>query len=272
MYPNKDRKSAKSHLETVNYIEAHIHLADQGYAGKVNDIVQDAPRHGVSQMLSNATNYQSSLDTINLAKKFPQQVLAAVGVHPSAVVESDNLHLQDFGKMIDANRQWVTAIGEIGLDGKYTQDERIRAREKKVFQFFLGLAEEKRLPVVVHSRQAVSETIDSLTDFRLPHVLLHWYDGPMETLPVLKDRGFMISVGPALLYSRKVTEIARVIDPNLILTETDGPVNYRGLFGDELTKPWFVVEVVRKLVEVRGATLDAVKSTIFSNFQRFLGA
>jgi len=270
MYIDKNNKSANSPTKTVHYIDAHIHLADQRYAGKVEEIVQAAPRHNVSQMLSNATDYQSSLDTINLAKKFPQQVLAAVGVHPSAVVESDNLHLQEFGKMIDANRGSITAIGEVGLDGKYTQDGQIMAKEREVFRFFLGLAEEKSLPVVVHSRQAVSETVASLADFRLPSVLLHWYEGPIENLSLFKDRGYMVSLGPALLYSRKITEIARATDANMILTETDGPVHFRGIFGDELTKPWFVVEVVRKLAEVRSATSDEIRSTIFSNFQRYL--
>ena len=270
MYHNKKHKPENPPPKAANYIDAHIHLADPGYAGKVDEVVQDATQHNVSQILSNATDYQSSLDTINLAKKFPQQVLAAVGVHPSTVVGSENLHLEEFGKMIDVNREWVTAIGEIGLDGKYTQDEQIKAKEREVFRFFLGLAEERSLPVAVHSRQAISETLDSLRDFRLPGVLLHWYDGPTENLSHFKDRGYMISIGPALLYSRRIAEIARTIEANLILTETDGPVNYRGIFANELTKPRFVVEVVRKLVEVRGSTDGVMRSTIFSNFQRFL--
>lgn len=270
MFQDKNRKSAKSPFESVNYIEAHIHLADQRYTGKAEEIIRSAPRHNISQMLSNATDYQSSLETIKLAKKFPRLVLAAVGVHPSTVVESNNLHLQEFANLIDANREWITAIGEIGLDGKYTQDHRIKEKEKEVLRFFLSLAEEKNLPVVVHSRQAISEVIDSLADFHLPRVLLHWYDEPIEHLLLFKDRGYMISIGPALLYSAKITEIAETVESNLILTETDGPVTHRGMFGNELTKPWFVIEVVRKLAEIRGATSDAVRSTIFSNFRRFL--
>jgi len=267
---NKKHKSATSPSGTMNYIDAHIHLADSRYAGKVAEIVQDAERHNVSQILSNATDYGSSFDTINLAKAFPGRVLAAVGVHPLTVLQSHNLHLEEFRKMVDENSRWITAIGEIGVDGKHTRDKRMKARELEVFRFFLSLAEEKSLPVVVHSRQAIPETIDSIADFRLSSILLHWYDGPIENLSRLRDRSYMISIGPALLYSRKITEIARTIDTNLILTETDGPVTYRGLFGDELTKPWFVIEVVKKLAEVRGASTDDMGSTVFSNLQRYL--
>jgi len=258
-------------LEKVNFIDAHVHLADPAYTNKVDEILQAAMEHNVSKILSNATDYQSSLDTINLAKKFPHRVLAAVGVHPSAVVEGIDLHLEEFEDTVTTNREWISAVGEIGLDGKYTQDARIRAKEKEVFRSFLGLAESKHLPVVVHSRQAVPETLDCLSGFQLPNVLLHWYEGSLDTLALLRERGYMISIGPALLYSRRITEIARLIDNDLILTETDGPVRYRGIFGNELTKPWFVIEVINKLAEVRGTTPDALKSIIYANFERFLG-
>jgi len=269
MYSEK-HKSATPMFRIVSYVDAHVHLADPGYAGKADEVIEYSARHNVSQMLSNAVDYQSSLETIQLARSYPDRVLAAVGVHPSAALESDDLHLDKFGKMMEENSESISAVGEIGLDGKYTRNERIKAKQKEVFRFFLGLAQEKVLPVVVHSRQAVSETLESLADFHLPSVLLHWYDGPIESLSILKGRGYMISIGPALFYSRKIAEIARAVDANLILTETDGPVTYRGLFGNELTKPWFVVEVVRKLAETREADSDGLRSTIFSNFQRFL--
>jgi len=72
------------------------------------------------------------------------------------------------------------------------------------------------------------------------------------------------------LYSRNIAKIAGTIDAKLILTETDGPVNYRGLFGGELTKPWFVLEVVAKLAEVRKTSPVDMRSMISSNFRHFL--
>jgi len=269
MSEGKKPKSETSETLDVGYVDAHIHLADPGYGGKAEEVIQDAAHHNVSKMLSNAVDYKTSLETINIAKNSTGRVLAAVGVHPSATLETHDLHLDEFRKMVDLNPNSISAIGEIGLDGKYSQDERVKAKQNEVFRFFLALAEEKRLPVVVHSRQAVSETIDALAHFHLPSVLLHWYDGPTVSLSTLKDRGYMISIGPAVLYSRKIAEIARAVNGDLILTETDGPVAYRGLFGKELTKPWFVVNVVRRLAELRGTEPDEMRSAVYSNFQRF---
>jgi TatD DNase family protein len=254
----------------LSFIDAHLHLADNGYAGKVEEVVEDAAQHNVHQMLSNATDYESSIETIRLAKRFPGHVLAAIGVHPSTATRSGAFNLEKFANTIDANHELISAIGEIGLDGTYTQDEAAKARQKEVFRFFLELGEQRRLPAVVHSRGAVPETLTTLAGFRIPHVLLHWYDGPKENFELLKERGYLISIGPAIMYSPKITEIARTADTSLILTETDGPVRYRGLFGGQLTKPSSVIEVVKKLAEVRGMSVDAIKSTISSNFERFL--
>ncbi|HUK26959.1 MAG TPA: TatD family hydrolase [Candidatus Acidoferrales bacterium] len=256
----------------MSYVDAHVHLADPGYAGKVQQIIDDATQHNISYMLSNAVDYETSLATINLAKQYPTRVLAAIGVHPSTVTfqPNTNLHLEDFDSMIKENSEVVTSIGEIGLDGKYTQDKQLKDQQREVFCFFLQLAEKRKLPVVVHSRQAVEETLETLAEYHLNKVLLHWYDGPTENLPKFSERGYFISVGPAILYSRRICEIAKVAEMSLILTETDGPVKYRGIFQDQLTQPSFVIEVVRKLAEVKSISENQVRGSIFLQFQRFI--
>ena len=251
-------------------MDAHLHLADPGYSGKIEQIIDDSTQHNVTYLLSNATDYQTSLDTIELAKRFPKRVLAAVGVHPSTVLHSTTLYLDKFRDLIDQSMEWINSIGEVGLDGKYTQDNQIRAKQAEVFRFFLTLAEERHLPVTVHSRQAVPEILDTLQDFDLPRVLLHWYDGPAENLQTIKQRGYFLSFGPALLYSRKLAAIAYSSDSDLILSETDGPVPFPRLFGNRMTQPSFVIEVVRKLADLKGLTLEDMQSTISANFQKLL--
>ncbi len=237
--------------------------------GKLEGVLENANKHNVSCMLSNATDYETSLATISLAKQHQSKVLAAIGVHPSIATKTDSFHLDKFAALLDENRDWVTAIGEIGLDGKYTQDERIKNRQQEIFRFFLSIAEERKLPAVVHSRQAVSETLATLADFKVLKILFHWYDGPIENLHLFKERGYWISIGPAVLYSRRISEIARAADLSILLTETDGPVRYRGLFGDELTQPSFVVAVVEKIAELKGLNPELVRNQILANFQKF---
>jgi len=257
-------------LQTLSYVDAHIHLADPAYADRIESVIEDAARNKVTRLLANAVDYETSIQTISLAKQYETTVLAAVGIHSWTVVSQSPFDLAKFERLLDENREYVKAIGEIGLDGKYTQDEEKRNRQKEVFQLFLRMAEKRQLPVVVHSRLAVDEVLDELSRFNLPRVLLHWYDGPIEKLKLIKDRGYLISIGPSLLYSKRITEIARNSDLSMVLSETDGPVSYRGPFEGKMTQPSFVIDVVHKLAEIRSEEAQRVRDAVWNNFQRLI--
>ena len=251
----------------MSYVDAHVHLTDPVYANKTKSVIEDAARNNVTRLLCSAVDYDTSLKTISLAKQHEEIVLATVGLHPSTVVNNTEYELGQFESLIDENRTCVKGIGEIGLDGKYTQDEETRIRQREIFRFFLGMAEKKRLPVVVHSRMALDEVLDELSRFSPPRVLLHWYDGPVEKLELVRDRGYMISIGPTLFYSKRIEEIARNADLTVILSETDGPVNYHGPFEGKMTLPSFVVDVIRKLAQIKSQNVQEVRDAVWNNFQ-----
>jgi TatD DNase family protein len=230
--------------------------------------MDNAINNKVIRLLSNAMDYDTSIETVSLAKQYESTVLAAVGVHPWTIVGGRSFDLNKFEPLLDENREHVRAIGEIGLDGKYTQDQEKRDRQKEVFQFFLGIAEKRRLPIVVHSRLAVDEVLDELSRFNPPKVLLHWYDGPAEKLELIKDLGYLISIGPALLYSKRTAEIARKADLGIVLSETDGPVPHHGPFKGRMTQPSFVIDVVRNLAEIKSESVETAGDASWANFQK----
>jgi len=79
----------------------------------------------------------------------------------------------------------------------------------------------------------------------------------------------MISFGPALLYSRRISRIAASADLSMILTETDAPVKYSGPFEGKATQPSFVIEVIRKLAEAKSVDIGKVKDSVWNNFLQF---
>jgi TatD DNase family protein len=261
---------SESWQQILSYVDAHLHLADPEYADKIESTIENAAQNKVAHLLSNAVDYETSLRTISLAKNHKPMVVAAVGLHPWTVVNNPASNLADFERLIDENREHVAAIGEIGLDGKYIQDEEKKSHQRDVFRFFLDLAERKRLPVMVHSRLAVEEVLDELSRFNPPGVLLHWYDGPIEKLELIKNRGYLISIGPSLFYSKRVAEIARKADLNTILSETDGPVKHHGPFEGKVTQPSFVLDVTRKLAEIRSDKMETVRNATWQSFHTLL--
>jgi TatD DNase family protein len=254
----------------LSYVDAHLHLADPGFNGQVELVLEDAIANGIAYLLSNGMDYESSLTTINLSKQY-NKVIAAVGVHPWTATNANTpLRLNEFERLVEENRKQVKAIGEIGLDGQYPQDDAKRERQREIFRFFLSIAEHQGLPVVVHSRRAIDEILATLPSFKLVKVLLHWYSGPSEHLNVIKDRGYLISVGPSILYSKRTAEIARQADISIILTETDGPVNFYGPFKGKPTRPSFVIDVVKKLSEMKNKSIEETRDTVWSNFRSLI--
>jgi TatD DNase family protein len=254
----------------LSYIDAHLHLADPVYAGSAMSVIDDAIRANVTRLLSSAVDYNTSVQTISLAKQYDGRVLAAVGIHPSTVVYETDYALALFERLIDENKEYVKAIGEIGLDGKYTQDQEKTRQQREVFSFFLSIAEKRQLPVVVHSRLAVVQVLDELSRFDLRGVLMHWYEGPLEKLELIRQQGYMISIGPTLLYSKRIAEVARNADLTTILTETDGPVPYHGPYEGKVTRPSFVIDIVHKLAEIKIKRYQEVREAVWNNFQNFI--
>ena len=253
----------------MSYVDAHIHLADPVY-DQIEPVLDDAAANSVGYLLSNGMDYESSLRTINLSKRY-DKVIAAVGVHPWTTMNTNaTLDLTVFEQLVEENKTQVRAIGEVGLDGHYTQDDAKKHQQKEILLFFLALAERRKLPAVIHSRLATSEILEVLPSFKLVRVLLHWYSGPSENLRLIKDRGYLISVGPSILYSKRTAEVAREADLSLILTETDGPVSYYGPFKGKPTRPSFVIPVVEKLSEIKNKSIGETREIIWNNFRSFI--
>jgi TatD DNase family protein len=182
------------------------------------------------------------------------------------------IDLSAFDRLIEENRSHVKAVGEIGLDGKYSQDDDKKKRQHEVFLSLLALAERYTLPVVIHSRLAIDDVFAAIPSFKLSRILLHWYSGPLEYLNRIRDQGYLISVGPSILYSKRSADIALKADLSTILTETDGPVSYYGPFKGKPTRPAFVIDVVRKLAELKNRREDEVRDAIWNNFLSFIAA
>ena len=132
---------------------------------------------------------------------------AFVGVHPSEAGRDEDLN------WFESALEGASGAGEIGLDPKYSplgpQGPQTRA-----FQAQLAAAERAGKPVQVHSRGAERACLDVLSSFKTRSLLMHWFEGE-EFVRDLRDRGYFVSFGPALLYSKKLQRIASSYDPTL---------------------------------------------------------
>ena len=258
----------------MRFVDAHIHLADKDYAQNVDAVVNDAKQLGVAALVTNSTDLESSHRSLKLAEEYPDHVYAALGIHPWNTKQLKPNEVQDTVKLIlsnKENRQKVVAVGEIGLDASYSGNGEPTEIQKQVFHDMLLVAEKTSLPVVIHSRGSTSEIVNMLPSYQLGKVLLHWFSQPHSLIGTIVDRGYSITEGPPVLYSGGMQEIIRQIPLTNLMTETDGPVRFRGPFNGKLTTSAFIPTVVETISELKGKEKSEVSEQIFQNFVDFFG-
>jgi TatD DNase family protein len=256
-------KTAK--VEEIRYVDSHVHLADPSYNADLEQILKDARGIGVVAIIANSEDLDSSLATLEIAEQFPDLVHPAIGIHPWNASSITGEAVEQLMACMISNRERLIAIGEVGLDGVYAGSQGSAEVQIRVFQKMLEAASRLRLPVIVHSRKMAGAVLDYTASYDLSKVILHWYSGPVEFLRQIIQRGYYVTFGPSLIYAKHIQEIAGETPIDLILTETDGPVQYHGILQKVKTTPRLIPYVVEKLAEIKGTTIQEVAAHILRN-------
>jgi len=255
----------------MRYVDAHIHLSEPEYAGRMHDIVENAKKTGVVAIVTNSMDLETSKTSLKLAEEHEGLVYAALGVHPWHVnqLNPDELEqIKDFIVQNGTNKERVVAIGEVGLDPQYAKRRAQKELQSKVFHEMLRLAEKLTLPVVIHSRWSAPKILEILPSYKRVTALWHWFSSPTELLPKIVERGDYISEGPPVVFSDRIQEVVRLVPLERLLTETDGPVRYYGPFKDKETTPALIPEVVKAIAQIKKNTEAQVAEQILSNFTK----
>ena len=259
---------------TLRFVDVHIHLADDKYAQKVGEIVKEATRLSVFALVANSMDLESSRQSLRLAEEYPDQVYAALGIHPWNTKQLNSNEVEDMINLIlenRENRQQVVAVGEIGLDSSYSGSGEPTEIQMQVFHKMLSAAEKLSLPVIIHSRGTTSQIVSLLPSYTVKKVLLHWFSRPHSLISQIVDRGYYITEGPPSVFSNGIREVIRRIPLTNLMTETDGPVRFRGPFKGKMTTPSFIPTVVEAIAQIKGKEKSEVADQIFQNFTDFFG-
>jgi TatD DNase family protein len=190
-------------------------------------------------------------------------VRAAVGLHPELV----NTHGQE-RPLLWHHLEDTRFVGEVGLD-YVTTDEGERALQRKVFREVLDrCAEAADKVLTVHSRRSASDVIDMVGAGFPGAVILHWFSGTLKEAARATTNRCYFSVNPAMVKSRSGQALIQQLNPDFVLTETDGPFV---VLGKEPARPHDVSIVIRHLAGVWGCEEETAQERVFANFQRLIG-
>lgn len=198
---------------------------------------------------------QSSRKTLEL-----EVAVKCLGVHPWQVEKAQPGDLEAVLKLIE--RSEVQCIGEVGLDKRFVPHS--LDKQKEYFRIFLKTARELDLVVNVHAPDAWTDVVEELRKADVDRALIHWYTGPLELLETIRDLGYYISINPAVVIQKKHQEVAKAADRRIVLVESDGPYEYRGM---KLAPP-AIRKTVEKLAELWGTTQEYVVEVVENNATR----
>lgn len=249
------------------YFDTHAHYDDEHYSDDKDELLSRLlPESGISLVLNPGCNRASSLTAVKLTEKY-DYFYAAVGWHPSDV-ESFDQSAEDFLYEMSKHEK-VKAIGEIGLDYYYGTDN--KELQKKVFYRQLEIAQERKLPVIVHDRDAHGDCLDLISRFPDLRGVFHCYSGSAEMAKELINLGWFISFTGAVTFknARKAPEVIEAIPMDRIMIETDSPylapVPYRGKRNDSRYLPL----IAARIAEIKGMSTQEVARITLQNGKKF---
>jgi TatD DNase family protein len=256
----QDRKVEKMIFET------HGHYDDEQFDEDRERLIAEFLEKDIDKVMNVGADMQSSRNSVELAGKYPH-FYAAVGVHPSEVGDLTEDDMQALKQMTLENPK-VKAIGEIGLDYHF-DDDPPRDVQKKWFIRQLELAKELGMPIIIHSRDAASDTMEILKDMDGGRNggVIHCYSYSREQAREYIKMGFHIGVGGVVTFknSRRLQEVVEDIPLEKIVLETDSPymapVPFRGTRNSALNIPY----IAEKIAEIKGVPVQKVYDQTYAN-------
>lgn len=246
------------------FIDTHTHLTDSRFDEDRESVINNLKDDMIDFVIEIGYDYENSLKVFELAQNY-DNIYCAIGIHPHDSKNATKENYQHFKEL--AKNKKVVAIGEIGLD--YFYDLSDRETQKKVFVEQLQLADELKLPVILHLRDAYEDMFNILKENK--HLLnngalLHCYSGSAEMLDRFLELGLFIALGGAITFkTAKKEEVIKKIPLNRLLTETDCPYLTPEPNRGKRNEPKNVKFVAEKIATVKQIEVEQLNRCVLEN-------
>ena len=253
------------------FIDTHCHLYDKNFIGDIQKVIDDAKAHNVQKLFCVAENVETSSLVVSIANTY-ENVYAIIGIHPEYADEFTDEQIEKLKEI--ASDKKVVAIGEIGLDYHYTKEN--KEKQKYMFCKQIELANALNLPIVIHTRDAIGDTMEIFEKYQdklKKGGILHCFHESKEILDKVTKMGFHVSYGGAITFKNasNLREIVKSTPLDRILTETDcpnmSPEPYRGT----VNEPKNIDLIAQKMSEIKGIDAQSLEKIIEQNTKDLFG-
>ena len=254
----------------MRFIDTHSHLYDEAYASEEDLAVERSVAAGVDRLILPDIDSQSRAAMFTLAERHPGRLFPCLGLHPTSI---DSNWETEMEKMTEYSSREIAAIGETGIDCYWSKE--FLEEQKKVFKIQLEMAHERNLPVIIHSRDSMSITLEILKECRKLDLkgVFHAYSGSIETYREICRLGdWYIGIGGVLTFKKaSIAETVKDIPLEKIILETDSPyltpVPYRGKRNESA----YIPLIAARLAEIKGVDLAEIAGQTTANAEKLFG-
>jgi TatD DNase family protein len=251
-------------------VDTHCHLYVDEFKADIDDVIKRAGAAGINKFYLPAIDSNEIENMFLLENKFPGKCIAMMGLHPCSVKEN---YLHELSIVKD----WLTkrkfaAVGEIGLD--FYWDKTFTLQQYEAFRIQIDLSLQFDLPIVIHTRNAMQETIDLVKEYvpRGVRGIFHCFGGSVENAEEIIEAGFYLGIGGVLTYKKSgLAEVLEKIDLKHLVLETDSPyltpVPYRG----KRNESSYLKYIAEKLALIKNVSVEEVASVTTANAEKIFG-
>jgi len=272
-------------------IDTHAHLNFNAYKDDIDEVVKRSLNNNI-WMINVGSQYETSKKAVEIAKRYPEGVYAAIGVHPIHLAEgifkvkldteeqafqtkNENFDYEKYKEL--AKKEKVVAIGEIGLDYYYRPKtkrklEQFKKRQRTVLCQQLELAKELNLPVVFHCRMAHDDLIEVLKlkikneKLKIDGVI-HCFTGNWEQAQEFLKMGFYLGFN-GIIFKLNLDKIIKKTPLDKILIETDCPYLTPPNLKEQRNEPLFVKYVAEKIAKIKKISYEEIAEITTNNAKK----
>jgi TatD DNase family protein len=249
------------------FTDTHTHFYLKEFEHDFDEVLERARRAGVTKFYLPAIDSEVIDDLLKICDLYPAEFFPMIGLHPVSVKENYQEELKIVEDYL-SKRKFV-AIGEIGLD--YYWDTAFKDQQLISFNHQMELALQHKLPIVIHTRNAMRQTIEAVKPFAARGLtgIFHCFGDEYATAKEIIDMGFYLGIGGVLTYKKaNLGETLQNIPLEKIVLETDSPylspVPYRG----KRNESSYLVYIAERLAEVKKVSIEEVAAITSSNAEK----
>ena len=244
------------------FVDTHCHIYDE-YYDDIEKVLKKIKDNNIGKIINNGCDAKSNIEVLKKVSSY-DFMYGALGIHPESVLDYKKEDIDFIEKHL--NDEKIVAIGEIGLDYHYRKEN--KEAQISLFEEQLKLAEKYNKPVIIHSRDATLDTIETIKKYKVRGVI-HSFSGSLETANIYLKLGFLLGVNGVITFKNcNLKDVIKEIPLEKIVLETDSPYLTPVPFRGERNDSSHINEIAEFVASLKGVSMEHLANITNENIHQ----